>query len=354
MNIENISAGQIFKNYKELCLELEEEVKAGDSKKAHLAELARYCNFEKVGHRIKIKEIYDIPIEKVENRGRSESRNIYGKLIQLLITDLLAKYKGHLSISRSMLLRSISMVNSNYSICGENISKLSRYIDAEEAVVYDFYNTSNSNFKNAIETALNNLMDKRIIIYDRVTKVREQGSVLTRLATQSEKTLIAATEKKLLEELGYEKMSQVRCSKHWKTFKIRARQYLHQESNLDYYFMAYDITINDEYIKEERNNTLNLLLEQAQRTEYRDELNETVYLQLIDNAEKRKVKASTIDTKMSKTRRNFTYIEHIKKLITLLIDSSTGDMTGEIFKVNPYELSIEQLEQLDEMERLFG
>ncbi|WP_182004671.1 zinc-ribbon domain-containing protein [Priestia aryabhattai] len=77
MKIENISEGQIFKNYKELCKELEMPVKSSNSKKAQFSELARHCKFVKVGHSIHIHEVYDQIVDKVETRGRkSEYKNL--------------------------------------------------------------------------------------------------------------------------------------------------------------------------------------------------------------------------------------------------------------------------------------
>ena len=47
MKINNISEGQIIKNYKALCEELEIEFKKGGSRKTQLQDLERYFKYHK-------------------------------------------------------------------------------------------------------------------------------------------------------------------------------------------------------------------------------------------------------------------------------------------------------------------
>jgi hypothetical protein len=352
MNIENLKAGQEFKNYKELCSVLGIEIKSStNSKNSQLRELSRHCKYNKVGHKIFIEEVYTTPILKVENRGKSEgSRNyIYGDMIQLLILDLLAQCRnGQLSISRSKLMLTINMINTNYSPCGEYTKKLSKYTEIEEAIIYDFYNTSNSNFKSAVETALNHLMDKRIIWYDMVTKVCEMKTRIHRLATQKEKEIIRDSEKLILDELGYKQVSQVRCSKHWKLFKKKVKTLLNEDGQIQYYYFAYDIYANEKYLQEERKELLNYLLEGVERDEYKGELNATIYYNLIENAKKRHQNVLT-SSKMSKYRLSNEYVEDIKTLVDLLIDDTTENVMEDIMSIKDEVLSEEQIESLDQL-----
>jgi hypothetical protein len=358
MNIKKLKIGQTYKNYKELCLELGIEIKAStNSKNAQLRELSRYCKYNKVGHKFFIEEVYSTPLPHIENRGKTEgSRNnnsVYGEMVQLLILDLLAQCrKGHLSISRSKLMLTINMINENYGFCGEQVKKLGEYAEIEEGIIYDFYNTSNSNFKSVIEKALNNLMDKRIIWYDMITKVCEMGTRIHRLATQEEKEIIRDSEKLILDELGYKQVSQVRCSKHWKLFKGKVKNLLNENGEIEYYYFAYDIYANEKYLQEERKELLKFLLEQVEREEYKGELNATVYYNLIENAKKRHEKGFT-SQKMSKYRLQDNYIEDIIKLVELLIDNSTGDITEYVSKID-IEDYIDNCEIEEELEILFA
>jgi hypothetical protein len=283
LNVNNLKVGKTFKNYKALCKELSIEVKKGNSKLAQLRELSTFCNFTKSGHQIIINEIYDTPKEKIDNRGKSEgtdkSRNIYSNLVQLMITDQLALYKGHISISRNRLMKEIGMINDNYSTCGEHVKKLSKYLNwMDEKTIYDFFNINNSSFKGVIETALDKLMDKRVLIYHTVYKVSVKDEYLNRNADSDEENIILKCEKEAFEGMGYKTIGSVRISKDWKKFKRKVKQLLNERSDINYYYSAYDININDDYIQEEYKKLLTLLLEEATRKEYRSKLNQTVIL----------------------------------------------------------------------------
>lgn len=73
MRVGKLYEGQVFKNYKMMCEELEMPIRAGNSKKAQLRELGRYCKFQIVGHRITVLELFDSPLELQEKRGRKST-----------------------------------------------------------------------------------------------------------------------------------------------------------------------------------------------------------------------------------------------------------------------------------------
>lgn len=353
MKIENLKAGQSFKNYKEMCLELGMEIKSStNSKNAQYKELAQYCKFTKSGHKITIDELYETPIQKEDNRGKSEgSRNqkvIYNEMVQLLIADLLAQCKSsRLSISRSRLSLAINMINENYGVCGENVKNLSKFTDIEEAVIYEFYNRSNGTVKNAIESGLKSLMDKRVIWYDTVTKVSEKTTHIKRLATSKEKEIIMTCERKVLDNLRYKTMSQVRSSKHWKLFKSEVKELLHKESQIDFYYFAYEINVHEEYLQEERKDLLKMLLDDEKRCELKGQLNATVYYHLIENAKVRQEKLAT--GKFNLYRLNDNYITNIRKLAQLLIDENSNNIVERVLNIKLDDNSLSQAD-LDEIE----
>lgn len=89
MNIKNLKEGQVVKNYKELCLLIEEENLAGNSKKSQLKEFERFIKYHKEGNKFVIEEIYEEPLEKIDNRGNKngEKSNSYKKYNNLKITS---------------------------------------------------------------------------------------------------------------------------------------------------------------------------------------------------------------------------------------------------------------------------
>lgn len=349
MKIENISKGQIFKSYKELCLELEMEIKTStNSKKAQLKDLECYCKFKKSGHKFIIEEIYDTPKEKIDNRG---SNSIYGNLIQLLIADLLAQTNGQISISRSKLLLSIGIINTNYSECRELVPKLSKYTDIDEKFIFDFYDTSNSSFKGIVETALSSLMDKRVIMFNKTIKVSEKGNYIPRKATEAELEIIMDIEKNLLNDMGYKQISTIRNSKHWRTFRVKAKSQLQEKTNIDFYYTAYDITVNQTYIKDERNELVDLLLERVKRNESKTELNQIIIANLMNSAKKRNENGFTSGRKAT-TRLDKYYVDHMKQLTDLLIDKDHPNILHKVRNIS-IEEDIFPPELIDEIDKLF-
>lgn len=355
MNINNISEGQIFKNYKALCEELGELVKTGKAKQLQLSDWERFFDYHKSGHNFIISKIYETPKEKVDGRGKSEGsrRSIYGNATQLLITDLLARSNGYVTISKNKLMVSIGMINVNYGECSQQVKKLAKYTDMNEKFIYDFYNINNNNFTSIIESALRNLEDKSIIMYSKITKVCEHGKFSPRKATKFEETQILECEKETLDELGFENKSKVRVSNKWVIFKKEVQSKLNKVTDIKYYFSAYEITVNQKYIEQERNKLATLLLEQVVRDETLTNLNSTIIEHFINNSQERHENGFT-SGKLAKIRLDENYIENMKQLASLLIDKKATRITNHVADIKIEEgLPTDLLDEIEQI-LLFG
>ena len=67
--IQDMYVGQEFKNYKAMCSWLGESIKAGSSKKAQIKEWKCSFDFDTIGQKIIITEIYNEPKKKIDHRG---------------------------------------------------------------------------------------------------------------------------------------------------------------------------------------------------------------------------------------------------------------------------------------------
>ena len=67
--IQDMYVGQEFKNYKAMCSWLGEESKRANSKKAQIKEWKRSFDFDTIGQKIIITEIYNEPKKKIDHRG---------------------------------------------------------------------------------------------------------------------------------------------------------------------------------------------------------------------------------------------------------------------------------------------
>lgn len=76
IKIENLSIGMEIKNYKELCRILDVKETSGRAKLNQLEWFQIYFNYNKIGHKFIITDIYDLEVEPMkDNRGGSPEIN---------------------------------------------------------------------------------------------------------------------------------------------------------------------------------------------------------------------------------------------------------------------------------------
>lgn len=107
MNIDNLKEGQIVKNYKELCLLLDEAIKSGKSKKLQLDDWLRYFEYTREGNKYIIEKIHKEILPKEDARENGNNSR-YQEDISILLLDLLSQSEdGELFLSAGMLLKKI-------------------------------------------------------------------------------------------------------------------------------------------------------------------------------------------------------------------------------------------------------
>lgn len=319
---KQLQVGQIFKNYKEICSFLDEEELTSNSKKAQIKEWECHFNFRKQGHKFIIEEVYEESLEKKYNY-KGGGNSVYGDITQLLIVDLLMKAKhNHISISKSKLMETIGITNQNYSTCKEYSSKLSQYLNMDVRFIYDFYNINDSNFRKIIDRAINNLDDKRIIKYQKVYKVKPNNGEFTRQVTPSELYIINEIERNTLHELGFNKVSEIRKTKYWKTFQTEIQNKVKIELHIIYYYEAYDMTFNKECLSEEKDILMNKINHYSNSEEMKDELNDLVVNNVRNNTRNR-VTNGQFNYKNYEIRLNDSYESNNDKLNNFLINRKT-------------------------------
>lgn len=344
---KNLHVGQIFKSYRQVCEALGEKVKSGDSKKAQLKEWGRFFLSHKDGNKIIIDEIYENPKDKLDDRSKGNN-SVYSELIQLLIVDLLNKSKGHITITKNKLFQKLGMVNENYADCKNIMNRLSEYLSIDKNIVLDFYNTNNSNFKYSVESALDKLMDRRVLFYNKITMIKEISSDEHRPATLDEMQLITLVENKILVKMGYNYISEVRKSSNWSEFKKTTTQTIHNLSDIDYYYSAYEIAINYEALDNTKISLINDITQQIERGSGIRKLNSLVIDKIESNAQNRHIEASKseeLDEKIL-ARQSDDYVANINKLSNVLISRSHPRISNKILTTNIRPKNNELLENI--------
>ncbi|MCX2853768.1 MULTISPECIES: hypothetical protein [Bacillus] len=344
---ELLKQGKSFKNHRSFCEEMGLQFKnSTNSKKAQLKELERYCTYSKSGHSIVIGQVFDKPLPKEGNAKNT----VYNEIIQWLVLDILAQEHndGNVTITKSKLISSFGLVNRNYFKHMRDKQGISLLAETGIETVNDFYKTSQSNFKKAIETALKGLVDRSMIMYETVFKVKENGESVSRKATLEEKELILYWQKQVMTEMGYNSLSQLRGSgaKSWNTFENRVKKEVYKRSRVNDYFQAYNITVNRRHLERECISMLDFLLKKAKREDFISQINNKVCIKLLTNAKKRHMKSSV--ERVSKPHRSQkNYIDDINSLIDILIKKDAPTIDMELQKVERTTLHKDTIDQIE-------
>lgn len=293
MTIQNLKQGQVIKNYKELCKILDIKVKAGDSKKAQLKELARYCKFTREGFKYIIEEIYNKPLEKVDNRGKSENsrnHNIYAKYLDILLID----YFSTLDVNKKYfyttysLAESVKLINHNYQTAINNKNKFFWWFYDENTeenlnkqIIFDFFNRTKSTIKNIIRESLKRFEADNLINF-KEGYIIYYSNVL-RIVTEEEKEIIIKIENELLKELDIKSKFQLQFNdslrmKYYKKLKERVKKEFKNKFciNITNLYQGYEVIVKSKNIEK---------LKQEDRKDYQLKLNQTFERKVIETLE---------------------------------------------------------------------
>lgn len=361
MNIDNLYEGQEIKNYKELCNLIEEKPKGGHSKEAQLKELKRFINYHNEGHKFIIDEVYEIPIKKEDKR----TNGLYIDDIQALLMNLLYDSKEKkILLSSSRLFKELNLTNDNYVDGRNNMNNLCKVKDIDINTCSEFYKYTQTSLKQKIESALNGLKRECLIEYKKIYMIvinevkmnelnqpiiyngdRVEIQKVHREAEDNEINLILECKQKVLEGLGYKNISQIIKNNEWKTYRERVNTLLKQKGNIEYYYEAYSIYYNNDYIKryikrydledvikERLNDNICTMVKNYAIGKAPDKAKEEVYILLGGN------ETNLVDK----------YLSDIDILIDTVIDDEARDIRDELKKgLNPDNIIEEEVEELD-------
>lgn len=319
VNVQNLYEGQLIKNYKEMCNILNEEViSGGNSKKAQEKEWKRYFDFEKVGQKYIITEIYNEPLPKDDGRSKGIN-NIYLKHIEFLLLSYLYKQndkQASFTIRDMFIL--LGMSNTNY------MNKEWKCDDDQitEFQINHFNQRSYKKLNRILFDALNNLKNRRLIDYseDRMILIDEYGTKHWRSATNEEKDRIREMERRVLKEFGLESMIQVHLKFLSEDFYERVKELLISNYGIHQYYKQINLRFTHEHVYEALNETKEKIREE------RKSLNNKVIDYMNDQIPK------IIERTEEK------YNERIQELIDNSIGKPCPSKVKNIFRIQDEEL----------------
>lgn len=373
MNLNSITEGLVIKNYKELCALLDEPIKAGGKvKQLQLEGWKKYFSYEKKGHSFIITKIYKEPQKQIIKSNKRNNLE-YINIIALLISDLLAKghNNGEVFLSKHRLFKELKMINKNYAFCKQRILKLANYTNIKSETIEEWYDSTDSALKRNLEKALNNLKQESLIIwsseitvcklnvegynhyndnFDMNKKVYkdEFGEEITeyetntyvkdyiREATSAEKKKIIYIEREVMNELECDNKQELIKFGKWEQFKEKVNEILLRDMNIAYYYESYKILYNEEHICEKYEKLIDLLLNDTEREEYFNNLNDNIKKRITENAIRRKQRAlnkidECINDKLQR-RIEDNYIKDNETLTNILVDKNSKSIIKDIKK----------------------
>lgn len=268
-----------YKNYKELCQTMDWEVKGGNTKKAQLKDLERYCKYHKEGNSFVIDEIYDTPKPKEDNRNK------YGDYLEKLIIHEISKRplnkdKRTITLARNVFYLQLHLINMNYNYCRNNINKFSRYIKVPISCVFDFFNNTGGKLRDNVERTLNKLQNRCLIKWEyRICVKLKSGT--TRLATDTEINTILEAERKALKKINEESKKDIFNKGKWNEYQDEISKEL-KDTKILYSFKVFHINTTKDFRE--------MLLEEVDLEECQSEINATMYLSTLETAKKKHYK----------------------------------------------------------------
>jgi len=384
MSIEEIikiklSIGMAIKNYREMCFILEEKEKKGKSRLLQIANWERYFKWHKDGQKFIIDEVFEMPIEKIDNRGKTENNkakyltNIESLILNLLVQGGSLGY-GKVFLSKNKILRELKMINNNYAFCKLRLPKLSEFMNIDNEVIKEWYDSTSRMLESNLDSALKNLESQSLIFWSKEitiakaiplaeinknkiskTKVIDQYDeeiinydyyatnevvLQYREGTDDEKRFILYTEKEILKEMGLDNKSQVIACGLWQDFIERVNNILLDKLNIAFYYKSYKILFNLEHVLE------NIDINDFKLTDFietfeKKKLNEGIINRIENNAinrqerakkKKEKIIGKTRDEKII-FRSDNNYINNTNKLSDNLINSNAKDIRNNVKKI---------------------
>lgn len=216
MNINNLRIGMEIKNYKEMCVLLEEKVSDGNAKKAQLSEWERYFDYTRKGNKYIINDIYPTPLPKDFSKN-----DIYSRYIQTILTKYLKEHDGEY-FTMTDLLKMFGFVNDNWG----DMKLLSEFCKTHNCTYKQakyYYNQLYTHVigycMTAFKRCLSRLAQRKFIIWREVYMTEYYDTELNkkaiREATKEEEKLYLNIAYKLKEDMGIKFLNMYNSKKYY-------------------------------------------------------------------------------------------------------------------------------------------
>lgn len=201
-----------YKNWNEICEVMDWKIIRGTYKKARLKDLDTLCKYHKDGNKFVIDEIYEVPLDKIDNRvnnGQSKgSRGNNNKYMQYSTNILENKFSTlnngqDYYFTTNKLAKECCIINNNFTNAIDNKKSFRKYLNNEginnQSSFFDIFNKITDLKRKIVVSGLNKLQKQgKIIFYSNYIICFTDGEI--KEAEEEELELINKIEADFLKE----------------------------------------------------------------------------------------------------------------------------------------------------------
>lgn len=240
-----LKKGQVFKNYKELCVYMGWDYVGGSTKIKNLKELDRICTYKRQGNKYVITKAFKSPKEPIKQVG---GRSKYLQPLEVLIMDFLEQNKdfnnGIMLIGRLELLEAIGLIPKELENAFKGNAKSPVELDLNSYTFRIFKGEVINNMQQRLQSCLFNMQKRNLIIVEEVTILKTTNG--TKIADAKELEILENLTKQTLKELGCKNMGSVLfANKNKKFWEAIAEKLSNSSINYVYgYYKGYRMALH--------------------------------------------------------------------------------------------------------------
>lgn len=295
VNVAQIKAGDVIKNYPTMCLILGEDQKKGSPRERQIERWEGIFKFDKNGHKFVITEIYKEPIPKVDLKSDGNNSK-YAKYTPLLLLDyLINDALGQLELYDEIdaidlynkdLNKILGLCNEKFKEDDELYSTPFKDNKISESDKDNFYQRAYGKMNQIIESTIKGIAKKFNFIEVKNTyKVSEtiNNKTIQRTATDEEVVVIDEVKKDTLHRFGAKTMFEIYARHKQKAFYAAIDEILLEKLNLTSTYKVYEFKLTGDMVDLKNKYSLT----EEKREEYIHITNNLVREYLDNKAEKK-------------------------------------------------------------------
>lgn len=228
IDVSKLNIGQTFKNTKAMCKYLEQPYITGSktSRESQLKEWRRYIDWEKDGQKIIITDIYPSPLDKADGRVTNGTQKYQRFIEDILLSYMTSEINKQQSVDGNSDYQFLFTLNGIALICKmindkyirKDIYKVLEGEGYSPFNIKDFFSRTELKFSIIINNALRNMEKRKLINYNKVLIVKENGK--QRTADFHDENEFLNMERLTLNMLGFESVTEM-------YLRNKAKEYYH-------------------------------------------------------------------------------------------------------------------------------